>query len=318
MRIWKLSAGTACLIGNKLTKSDALPTTGYIMLGEQCKNNCRFCAQSRESRAKDNLLSRITWPSLPVAEAASGIAAAYDAGRIKRACLQVVNSGNSCETAAQAIVDLHSSSAVPVCVSSHLETPEQAERLLAAGADRICIALDGATPAVHRAAKEGNWLSKWTLLEQCAGSFPGRITTHLIVGLGETEAEMVDRLAACIDRRITVGLFAFTPIKGTAWERRTAPPIGSYRRVQVAHHLLRTGYGREIIRCEQGRITGFDLPAIVDVLADGKAFETSGCPDCNRPYYNERPGGTIYNYPRLLRPDEVEAAIRECAVIEVK
>lgn len=317
MKVWKLSAGTACLIGNKTTKSEALPTTGYIMLGERCRNNCRFCAQSRQSGAKDNLLSRITWPSLPAAEAVDGIAGAYAAGRIKRACLQVVDTGDSCKAAAKALADLQRGSAVPVCVSSHLDTLEQAEHLVAAGADRICIALDGATPAVYGAAKEGDWQSKWTLLERCAGSFPGRITTHLIVGLGETEEEMVDRLAACIDRRITVGLFAFTPIKGTAWGNRAAPPLGSYRRVQVAHHLLRTGYGREVIRCEQGRIAGFALPAIADLLADGKAFETSGCPDCNRPYYNERPGGVIYNYPRPLRPGEVEAAVRECAVIGV-
>lgn len=318
MNFWKLSAGTACLIGNRPTKSDAMPTTGYIMLGEHCKNNCRFCAQSRESSARDNLLSRITWPSLPAAEAVSGIADAYAAGRIKRACLQVVHSGDSCALAAQALAGLHSGSAVPVCVSSHLETPEQAKRLIAAGADRICIALDGATPAVYGAAKEGDWLSKWMLLQQCAALFPGRVTTHLIAGLGETEAEMMDRLASCIEQQITVGLFAFTPIKGTAWANRTAPPVGSYRRIQVGHHLLRLGYGREAIRCEQGGITGFAPPETAKLLADGKAFETSGCPDCNRPYYNERPGGIIYNYPRPLRPDEVAAAIRECGIIEVK
>ena len=112
-------------------------------------------------------------------------------------------------------------------------------------------------------------MSKWTLLEQCAGSFPGRVTTHLIVGLGETETEMADRLASCIDRHITVGLFAFTPIKGTAWGSRTAPPIGSYRRIQVAHHLLRLGYDRSVIHCEQGRSTGFELPGMVNLLMDG-------------------------------------------------
>lgn len=318
MTFWKLSAGTAFVIGKKTVKSDALPTTGYIMLGEKCRNNCRFCAQARESSAKDNLLSRVTWPSMPAVEASAGVAAAYAAGRIKRACLQVVNSGDSCESAAKAIRDLHSGSQVPVCVSSHLDTPEQAGRLLAAGADRICIALDGATPAVFRVAKDGEWLKKWELLLQCASRFPGRVTTHLIVGLGETEAEMVDRIAACIEHDITVGLFAFTPVKGTAWEGQSAPSIGRYRRVQIAHYLLKLGHGREVIRCDHGRITGFTLPAVTSLLADGKAFETTGCPDCNRPYYNERPGGLMYNYPRALTPGEVKVAIRECEVIGVE
>ncbi|HDI74230.1 MAG TPA: hypothetical protein ENF57_04430 [Candidatus Korarchaeota archaeon] len=28
-----------------------------------------------------------------------------------------------------------------------------------------------------------------------------------------------------------------------------------------------------------------------------EAFLTSGCPSCNRPFYNERPRGPIYNFP---------------------
>jgi len=41
----------------------------------------------------------------------------------------------------------------------------------------------------------------------------------------------------------------------------------------------------------------------------GEAFQTSGCPGCNRPYYNERPGGFIYNYPRPLSAAETAAAL---------
>ena len=37
---------------------------------------------------------------------------------------------------------------------------------------------------------------------------------------------------------------------------------------------------------------------------NGQAFQTSGCPGCNRPYYNERPGRTMFNYPRPLTPEE--------------
>ena len=50
-------------------------------------------------------------------------------------------------------------------------------------------------------------------------------------------------------------------------------------------------------------------------IINGQAFQTSGCDDCNRPYYNERPGGLIYNYPRQLTPLEVAKAIWECEII---
>lgn len=48
---------------------------------------------------------------------------------------------------------------------------------------------------------------------------------------------------------------------------------------------------------------------------NGKAFETSGCPDCNRPYYNESPRGVIFNYYRLLVAGEIRQAILESGVV---
>jgi biotin synthase len=316
MKFWKLSAGTAALVAGKKT-GWVSPTTAYVMVGERCRNNCRFCAQARESGARADMLSRVTWPAVPAREAADGIAAAFAAGRLKRACLQVVDSAGGADAAAEAVLDLHDLSAVPVCVSSHLERVEEAITLVAAGAERVCIALDAATPAVFRTVKEGDWQARWRLLTACAAALPGRITTHLIVGLGESEEEMVDTLAACRDHGITVGLFAFTPVKGTAWAGRKPPSLASYRRIQAARHLLGQGYGREVIRCRDGCIVGFDLPDTASLLADGRAFETSGCPDCNRPYYNERPGGVMYNFPRPLTAQEAAAAIADCQVIGV-
>jgi len=41
-----------------------------------------------------------------------------------------------------------------------------------------------------------------------------------------------------------------------------------------------------------------------EALELGSPFQTSGCPGCNRPYYNEKPSGPIYNYPRSLTREE--------------
>ena len=60
-----------------------------------------------------------------------------------------------------------------------------------------------------------------------------------------------------------------------------------------------------------GVLVDVRMPGWVDRLAGGEAFETAGCPDCNRPFYNERPGGTMYNYPRSLTAAEAEQAIAE-------
>lgn len=318
MSLWKLSAGTACVMGKKKMKADVLPTAAYIMLGEKCSNNCQFCAQSRDSEARADLLSRVTWPAFSKEEAAAGIKGTYEAGTIKRACLQVVHSVDSWEMTINALELLHGSSTVPICVSSHLETVKQARELAAKGAERICIAIDAATPALYRKVKNGQWASKWSLLLECAKALPGRITTHLIVGLGESEEEMVSRMAACTDKGIRIGLFAFTPVRGTAWAEHHPPSIAHYRRIQIAHHLLSSGYKQDVMGYQNGAVSGFNIPIeeLLRILADGKAFQTSGCDDCNRPYYNERPGGLMYNYPRRLNSAEVAKAIEECEIIK--
>lgn len=46
----------------------------------------------------------------------------------------------------------------------------------------------------------------------------------------------------------------------------------------------------------------------------GKAFLTTGCPDCSRPYYNKRPSGPIYNYPRPLSDEEIGEVERQIGV----
>ncbi|MCX7781693.1 MAG: radical SAM protein [Negativicutes bacterium] len=309
MSLWKLSAGTASVLGLRRVVCDAPPTTAYVMLGEKCRHNCSFCAQARDSQAKTSLLSRVTWPEAAAGRAVAGIASAHAAGKIKRVCLQVVNSENSWQETLQSLAALQADALVPVCVSGNVTAVSDAEILIAAGADRVSIALDAATPAVHKRAKGGSWEWRWRLLCDCAAALPGRIATHLIVGLGESEEEMVGILADCIERGITVGLFAFTPIRGTAWADYPPPPLGQYRRVQIAHYLLRQGYSRNDIIFNEGRITALRMADWQTLLADGRAFETSGCPDCNRPYYNERPGGVLYNYPRPLADEEIKRAI---------
>ena len=47
-------------------------------------------------------------------------------------------------------------------------------------------------------------------------------------------------------------------------------------------------------------------------------FNTYGCEGCNRPFYNERPSGPIYNYPETPARDvvlEILEKIRERGII---
>lgn len=307
-----VSIGTAAVLGLADVAMAAAPTTAYLMLGGRCLMNCAFCAQARESEASALHLSRVTWPEYDLATVMQRLAGAVEQGTIRRACLQVTVTAEAFQRslailrAAKAVAD------VPFDVAILPHDLDQVRQLLDAGADHIGFGLDAACERVFRQVKGGNWDRSLALIEETARVFPGRAAVHLIVGLGETEQEMVGRVQWAHDRGMTVGLFAFTPVRGTHLARRPPPPLAAYRRIQGARWLI----VHDLARAEgmtfdaEGRLINLGAP----LPASGEPFRTSGCPDCNRPFYNEQPGGPLYNFPRPLTADEAVRALQDMEV----
>jgi biotin synthase-related radical SAM superfamily protein len=138
---------------------------------------------------------------------------------------------------------------------------------------------------------------------------PGSVSTHLIVGLGETEQEMIGMIQKCVSINVFPALFAFTPVPGTQLDRKSQPSIERYRRVQIARSLIL----HEETTVERMSFTkagelidfGVEKERLKQVVQSGEPFLTSGCPSCNRPYYNEKPRGPMYNFPRRLSEEEL-------------
>jgi lipoyl synthase len=296
---------------------DVAPTTAYLMLGGRCAMNCGFCAQARESHASALHLSRITWPPYPLDEVARRVGEAFRAGALRRACLQVTVIREAHAGAIDMVGVLRSESAIPVDVAILPANIGQVRELLSAGVDHIGFGLDAACRRVFEQVKTGSWDRSLDMIRETTKEFPGRAAVHLIVGLGETEQEMVDTIKSMADMGVTVGLFAFTPVRGTAMEDQAPPPLAQYRRMQAARFLISAGRATaDSMRFDDaGQLMCIEAQGWRDLLADGVAFETSGCPDCNRPYYNERPGGIAYNYPRRLAPREAERALDEMELV---
>jgi biotin synthase len=310
----KVSIGTAAVLGLARVPVAVAPTTAYLMLGGRCQMSCAFCAQARDSQAAGDTLSRVTWPEFELRDAVlPRLAEAAAAGTIRRACLQVTVAGGVFEQALETVRAVRQVCAVPVDVAILPHGVEQVRQLVAAGADHIGFGLDAACERVFRQVKGGSWARGLALIGQAAHELPGRAAVHLIVGLGETEREMVQRVQWAHDLRVTVGLFAFTPLRGTRLADRPAPPLDVYRRMQAARWLI----VHDLLRAEGVAFDALDRVADLPTAglpAAGTPFETSGCPDCNRPFYNEQPGGVMYNYPRPLTAEEAQHAIREMAV----
>jgi biotin synthase-related radical SAM superfamily protein len=288
------------------------PTTAYLMLGGRCLMNCAFCAQARESAASVIHLSRVTWPEYGLEAVLPRLAEAAVRGTLCRACLQVTVTADAFDHALSILRAVKAATILPFDIAILPRDLAQVRALLDAGADHIGFGLDAACERVFRQVKGGNWARSLALIEQVAATFPGRVALHLIVGLGETEREMVERMQWAYDRGITVGLFAFTPVRGTHLADRPPPPLAVYRRMQAARWLIVHGLARaEATRFDAGnRLAGLAAP----LPAGGEPFQTSGCPNCNRPFYNEQPGGPLYNFPRPLTASEAVQAQREMEI----
>jgi biotin synthase len=272
------------------------------------------------------LLSRISWPTFSTKNVLKGIKTAVDYGKIRRVCIQALNYPNVFVHLVALVKMVKQHAKVPVSISCQPLNGGNIRRLAEAGVDRIGIALDAATEKLFDEVKGSvaggpyNWEDQFRQLREAVEVFGKRnVTTHLIVGLGETEREAVRIIQECIDMGVLPALFAFTPIRGTALENNPQPQVESYRRIQLARYLIVNGtvcYESMSFDVD-GRITNFSVEkeTLERIVNTGKPFLTSGCPDCNRPFYNEKPSGPIYNYPRSIHPEEI-VAIRQQLSLE--
>jgi len=317
----RVSEGTAGLLGLKSLRAADQPTTAYLMIGGDCMRSCAFCAQGRGASGAAGRLSRVTWPEYPWAEVLPALARACADGLLKRVCVQTVSAEGAVDALEAALVALREAGInVPLSASVYVRHPEQLLGLFSAGLDRAGLAIDVASPALYREIKGGSLAQARGLLTSAVEHFPGRVSTHLICGLGETDRELLGLAEQLLVQGVTVGLFAFTPVRGTPLEHRRPPDLARYRRVQAALELLRCGQ-LTVDGCgfdgdgNLARLHGWDEAMLRRSMGQGKAFMTSGCPGCNRPYYNERPGQTPYNYPRPLTAAELEMALEPVLVL---
>jgi len=289
------SIGTAGVLGLKQVKMLVKPSTAYIMVGERCESNCLFCSQRRDGRKKD-MLSRVVWPKFPSKTVISALRKSRDFSRI---CFQTLDYKGVVEDTIAIMGELGTE--IPVSVSMVPVGERDMERLRDEGVEYLSIALDAANEEIFDKVKGkgvGNrftWEGHWKALNKTVEIF-GKGNTHLIVGLGERDEDLIKIMIRLKDMGVYTALFAYTPVNGG-----NPPDMGRYRAIQLSHSLIYRHKVREFY-FENGRLKGFNAPEEVVKKASKYAFMTSGCPGCNRPFYNERPGKELYNYPYV--PDE--------------
>jgi len=112
------------------------------------------------------------------------------------------------------------------------------------------------------------------------------VDVHFIVDLGETEEEMVKAIQKAYDMGALTHLFSFFPEEGSLLENHPQPPIGTYRRIQLARYLINKDISKyENMKFdEKRRIIDFGVSKKVynGVVESGLPFMTSGCASKSR------------------------------------
>lgn len=307
----RLSLGTAIELGILNKKSDIPPTTAYIMIGNRCNNNCAFCSQSTESSTRKDKLSRVIWPEYSKEEILNAFKN-YKGSNIKRICIQSMASNDAHETVKEFIEYIKDDIDLPISLSAKLESKDEIEKFFSYGVDKIGIAIDAANKYLYESIKGNDYNEKIKFVTDMAMKYHGKISTHIIVGLGESHEDIYKLYTYLIANNVTVSLFAFTPVKGTKMEKINQPSIESYRRVQLMTYMINKGCLKDSFKFEEGYLKHIKISEnIKHDINKGYPFEIRGCKDCNRPYYNERPGSTIYNYSRALDKEEIDKSIKE-------
>ncbi|MFW9999969.1 MAG: radical SAM protein [Candidatus Hodarchaeota archaeon] len=314
----RVSVGSASVLGlGRITQFKDPPTTCYIMTYKEghCIANCSFCPQARLSQSSEEMLSRVNWPVYPFKNFLSKLKYLQSSKKFKRICIQTLNYHENFNDLVEIIIQIRNNTNIPISVAIPPMPKESLKRLKLIGVQRVGIALDAATPEIFNMVKGSavngpySWDQHLKKLKEALEIFSeGFVSTHIIIGLGETERDVIERIEELHGLKILISLFAFTPIKGTRLENKNRPSLLSFRKIQLGRYLIvnKNKTLKDFTFNIKGNIISFNINKIElkNIVYDTDAFLTSGCPGCNRPYYTSKPSGPIYNYPRIINEFE--------------
>jgi biotin synthase-related radical SAM superfamily protein len=312
---------------------------------EGCRANCAYCGLARHREAErdyaDRNFIRVDWPAVPLEKTIDIVARDPAKSPFHRMCISMITHPRSDEdtrTVLKQWTDRIDPRAIPVSILSNptTMTREDVKRLKDLGADIFTVALDAATPEIfERTRGKGvqsphSWAKYWEILMDARDVFGAqKFGAHIIVGMGETERDVLLLVQKLVDLGGHSHLFCFFPEKGSLMDHLPATARDQWRRVQLARYLIDYKGGRvERMKFDgNGRVIDFGVAKdeLEKIVGEGVAFRTSGCPGkfrddvsaCDRPY-GDSPPSNIASYPFPPNGQDLRKIRRQLRVVEQK
>ena len=190
---------------------------------EGCRANCAYCGLARHREAERNYADRnfirVDWPAVPYDQVIDIVAAGGDGGRFHRMCISMITHPRSdADTRIVLQKWVERVKHVPVSILSNptTMTRQDVQELKDLGADIFTVALDACNREVFdRTRGSGvqsphSWDKYWEMLHAAAEIFgPERFGAHLIVGMGESDHDILTQVQKIHDLGGHSHMFAF-------------------------------------------------------------------------------------------------------------
>ena len=282
-----------------------------------CRSDCSYCglARTRPGQYADKSFIRVEWPLVATDELVARMA--RNEAELTRLCISMVTHGrafaDTCTITERIVAGVRTP--LSILVAPPTLNRDRLETFKKLGVDMIGIGLDAVTEELFRRHRTEvpsggglSWDQYWTIVGAARDVFgPWKVNCHTLVGLGETDQDLVDTFIRLRDREILSYLFCFNAEPDSRLGEHPKSPVSRWRRAQLAKHLIETdGFGLDNFSFDDdGNFVGLDGDNVVidAAIGSGIPFMTDGCPGskgepgCTRPYGSYRPSEPTRDYP---------------------
>ena len=284
-----------------------------------CLSDCGYCglARTRPGAYEEKSFIRVEWPLVNTEFLAERMAHHKD--KLTRLCISMVTHGRAYQDTYDItkVVLKKVDTPLSLLIAPPVLNREKLQSYYDLGVDMIGVGLDAVTEETfyqHRTnVPKGKlkWDNYWDIINLSREIWgPWKVNIHTVVGLGETDQEMIDIFYQLYGNQIFPYLFSFNPEPDSRMGDWNQPAITRWRRIQLIKHLIEHHQlKRDAIRFDENgsikslKIQDLNMNNVITSLDDGEPFRTDGCPDvegevgCTRPYGSYRPTETFRDFP---------------------
>lgn len=300
-----------------------------------CRSDCAYCglARTRPGSYEDKSFIRVDWPLVRTELLVDRMARYED--RLTRLCISMVTSPYAFRDTSDITERIRRAVRTPLSILVAPPTLNRAKlsRFKELGVDMIGVGLDAVTEQLFASLRTDvpaggaglSWEKYWAVVDDARGIFgPWKVNCHLLVGLGESDADLAGMFVRLRDSEILSYLFCFNPEPDSRLAGHPKSTLRRWRRAQMVKHLVeQEGFGLDDLDFDgAGNLVHMrGLPGAVDrVVGRAETFMTDGCPSdgggpgCTRPYGSYRPSEQFRDFPFVPEAEELARIHDELAV----